>query len=691
MAMVKFDCPQCGNPVEVNEKYRGKVVECNHCQKGIVIPRIKAKVDTHSASPHDGSRDYSLSTRNKTTASSLVRVKCPHCLSAYDVEKKDLRKNALCEDCGKLFIAIPEHKETASTLPDLRSVSGVHHEATSFTTAESSMKSNGEKGGKSPLGPVIRAPEVSLFSQTMRPDVEGNKILQSPNIDKGLSCPAPQANNLPISAKTQPIVWYVIGSVFGISLIAFICIIGFVGGMEKRNRMSYGYLEKTQLELDRKIGQIGGLSKSSIEEVVHSVLKSSEKSVASQDEVMQMNIEKSFADIRQEIVLLKDKILQLEKCGSSEVRTTLVQGRKTEGGYGTLQGKVDELSRRLGDLENRQNAQVLQRNPPNDPQKTKQLAENIPSAKEVESGLNRTVDREVTESKMSREELKLRYMANASEIKRLIEANPGCILVPSDKQARILETRFPTSQQQKYCRKDKITYVRELFRCTHCNSEFALKDANEACCSVSGKRSFALWRGKRLEAEETAKIYARIVELEEENEIIRKGGQPSVAKQESMKQANEKGYPETHASNDSGVSQNAENPSLVTAKRTVEELKRQYDRNVAEIKRLKAANPGCVIVPSYKQARILETRFASKGHSKYCLKDKITYVRDMFHCTNCNKDFAIDNRPGCCEVSRKRSYNEWSTRYREAEETEKINKRIDELLKENAELRKAAQ
>ena len=36
---------------------------------------------------------------------SLVRVKCPHCSSPYDIEKCDLHKDALCEDCGKLFVA----------------------------------------------------------------------------------------------------------------------------------------------------------------------------------------------------------------------------------------------------------------------------------------------------------------------------------------------------------------------------------------------------------------------------------------------------------------------------------------------------------------------------------------------------------------------------------------------------------
>ena len=46
------------------------------------------------------------------------------------------------------------------------------------------------------------------------------------------------------------------------------------------------------------------------------------------------------------------------------------------------------------------------------------------------------------------------------------------------------------------------------------------------------------------------------------------------------------------------------------------------------INRLIAVNPWCVLVPSKKLVRIIETRFAEKGHRRYCLKDKITYVRD---------------------------------------------------------------
>ena len=36
---IEFKCPQCRNAVSVDGSYRGQVVECPHCGKGIVIPR----------------------------------------------------------------------------------------------------------------------------------------------------------------------------------------------------------------------------------------------------------------------------------------------------------------------------------------------------------------------------------------------------------------------------------------------------------------------------------------------------------------------------------------------------------------------------------------------------------------------------------------------------------------------------
>ncbi len=41
---VEFKCPQCGQMVEADESYVGQVVRCPHCKKGIVVPRGKIKL-----------------------------------------------------------------------------------------------------------------------------------------------------------------------------------------------------------------------------------------------------------------------------------------------------------------------------------------------------------------------------------------------------------------------------------------------------------------------------------------------------------------------------------------------------------------------------------------------------------------------------------------------------------------------
>lgn len=48
MAMYEFDCPQCGRRLETDVQYCGKVVECPHCEKGIVVPRNKVKLELKS-------------------------------------------------------------------------------------------------------------------------------------------------------------------------------------------------------------------------------------------------------------------------------------------------------------------------------------------------------------------------------------------------------------------------------------------------------------------------------------------------------------------------------------------------------------------------------------------------------------------------------------------------------------------
>ena len=39
MAKFDFTCPQCGVTIEADDSYRGMVLECPSCGKGIVVPR----------------------------------------------------------------------------------------------------------------------------------------------------------------------------------------------------------------------------------------------------------------------------------------------------------------------------------------------------------------------------------------------------------------------------------------------------------------------------------------------------------------------------------------------------------------------------------------------------------------------------------------------------------------------------
>ena len=82
----EFKCPQCGNAVSVDESYRGQVVECPHCEKGIVVPNSKAN--------GGGLRRLAK----------VVNIQCPHCGAKYEATQQDMHRHFLCEVCGKDFV-----------------------------------------------------------------------------------------------------------------------------------------------------------------------------------------------------------------------------------------------------------------------------------------------------------------------------------------------------------------------------------------------------------------------------------------------------------------------------------------------------------------------------------------------------------------------------------------------------------
>ena len=82
----EFKCPQCGNAVAVDESYRGQVVECPHCTRGIVVPKSKS---------NDEARRQTIK---------VIQIQCPHCGAEYEATKQDMHHQVSCEMCGKDFV-----------------------------------------------------------------------------------------------------------------------------------------------------------------------------------------------------------------------------------------------------------------------------------------------------------------------------------------------------------------------------------------------------------------------------------------------------------------------------------------------------------------------------------------------------------------------------------------------------------
>lgn len=84
---IEFKCPQCGNAVVADETYRGHVVECPHCTKGIVVPKNKERGLVHGL------------------GQSGAHIQCPHCGTEYEATLQDMHHLVSCEICGKKFVA----------------------------------------------------------------------------------------------------------------------------------------------------------------------------------------------------------------------------------------------------------------------------------------------------------------------------------------------------------------------------------------------------------------------------------------------------------------------------------------------------------------------------------------------------------------------------------------------------------
>jgi hypothetical protein len=115
------------------------------------------------------------------------------------------------------------------------------------------------------------------------------------------------------------------------------------------------------------------------------------------------------------------------------------------------------------------------------------------------------------------------------------------------------------------------------------------------------------------------------------------------------------------------------------------ELNRQLESNLAELKNLVQKNPACYINPSATTIINVAKKIATKNDRQYCACNNITLVRDMFYCTGCKQTSGMSASP-CCKVSAKQGFHRWLAVRKNVDETVRINKRIDELRRENQSL-----
>lgn len=124
------------------------------------------------------------------------------------------------------------------------------------------------------------------------------------------------------------------------------------------------------------------------------------------------------------------------------------------------------------------------------------------------------------------------------------------------------------------------------------------------------------------------------------------------------------------------------------SKKSGDDLKRQLKENEKEIKKLREQNPACVLNTIDPPSNIRNTvmKYPTSGQRVYYAKSQITYVRDLFYCTKCHSERTMNEGP-CCDVSRKKSFREWSQRRMDVGTTADINRRIDALLEKNQEIK----
>ena len=93
-----FNCSHCGREIEADESVRGQMAECPHCDKNIVVPRGMAKPQDRKPAPRP--KTFPVSQRQ----SSEIRAKCPNCGTEYGECRYEFAHMVKCEMCGTRFM-----------------------------------------------------------------------------------------------------------------------------------------------------------------------------------------------------------------------------------------------------------------------------------------------------------------------------------------------------------------------------------------------------------------------------------------------------------------------------------------------------------------------------------------------------------------------------------------------------------
>ena len=418
-----------------------------------------------------------------------MNIKCPHCGTEYEVEKKDMFRYTKCQVCGKGFVVGAEtclQKDESKNVPAAVSPNG----------KELSRKPSPPR---SPLVAIKRSAAVNMESSTVEADSESASVHHPPvrrpsfaprqrEESKPSSAPAASANVASSGSRTSPVVWWVIASMGFVVMALAMCAAFFIYMQGRESSVVQERLANSIKELNRKVA----LVEAETGKAIDAIAKEQEERLTT----LRESAEQTKTSVERDLDDLEDRITSSEgyvKESQEAIRSLTAEFKK-------LATRVEELGERIDGI-------AIKPPPREMPQKVS------PAQEKPEKPVVNQEDDSIAERKG-------KYNENLGEIKRLRESNPACVINPDKRTIRNTEVRFAKGIAR-YATRKQITYVRDLFYCGACRKETRMNAG--PCCDVSGMKGYNEWNKAREAVDETAKIVSRIDELYRENTALKKG------------------------------------------------------------------------------------------------------------------------------------------------------------------------